>query len=187
MEMKLLAAAVCGVLVGGLVGCSQGPKPGAKPAAGKGIGGTIKGFHHISLSVENVDKSIAFYRDYFGCELLPGGGMRSGKEVSEGVGVPNAELKNFKLRAPNSDVIIELIEYVSVKGKPLAPHHISDFHIAHTCFIVDDLDKTHELLGAKDVKFLSPPVVVAQTGAKFNYAYDPDGNMIELVQLPKKK
>ncbi|MHC5056266.1 MAG: VOC family protein [Planctomycetota bacterium] len=185
MKRVIKPAAACWLVVGSLVGCSQ---PAKKPPApeGKGIGGTIKGFHHISLSVKDVDKSIAFYRNLFGCELLPGGGMRSGKEVSEGVGVPNAELKNFKLRAPNSDVIIELIEYVSVKGKPLAPHHISDFHIAHTCFIVDDLDRTYELLKAKEVRFLSPPVVVAQTGAKFNYAYDPDGNMIELVQLPKK-
>lgn len=146
----------------------------------------ISGFHHVNITVEDVDRSVAFYRDMLECDLLPGGGIREGAEISEGVGVPNVRLKNYKLRMPGSDAILELIEYVSVEGKPTQPHGIADFHIGHICFIVKDLDAVYAELVGKGVKFLSKPVVVKQTGAKFNYAYDPDGNLVELVQLPKR-
>lgn len=162
-------------------GCKQPPARIEKEPTGP-----FTGFHHVNITVSDVDRSIAFYRDLMGCELLPGGGIREGVEISEGVGVPNVRLKNYKLRMPNSKVILELIEYVSVKGKPTGPHSIADFHIGHICLTVADLDAVHGKLVAKGVRFLSKPVVVKQTGAKFNYAYDPDGNLIELVQLPKR-
>jgi len=144
----------------------------------------ITGFHHVNITVSDIDRAIAFYRDLLGCELLPGGGVRDGEEISAGVGIPNVSMKNEKLRVPHSDVLIELIEYVSVKGAPLPPHSIADFHIGHICLTVADLDDAYRRLSEKGVKFVSGPVVVKQTGAKFNYAYDPDGNVIEFVQLP---
>jgi catechol 2,3-dioxygenase-like lactoylglutathione lyase family enzyme len=148
-------------------------------------GGMITGFHHVNVTVGDMDRSIAFYRDLIGCELLPGGGIREGREISEGVGIPNVRLKNYKLRAPGSDVIVELIEYVSTKGRSLRPHSVADFHIGHMCFTVDELDAVYRALTEKGVEFVSHPVVVEQTGAKFNYAYDPDGNLIEFVEVPE--
>jgi catechol 2,3-dioxygenase-like lactoylglutathione lyase family enzyme len=142
----------------------------------------ITGFHHVNITVENIERSMKFYTELMECELLPGGGMREGEEISEGVGIRNARMKNYRLRLPNSDAVLELIEYTSEKGKPLEPHSVADFHIGHICFTVDDLDHVYQELQSRGVQFLSRPVVVKQTGAKFNYAYDPDGNILELVQ-----
>jgi catechol 2,3-dioxygenase-like lactoylglutathione lyase family enzyme len=181
------------LFVASFVGCTQ--RESAGPARSEQTGavtadarpsGTFTGFHHVSMSVKDVDTSIAFYRDGLGCTLLPNGGERFGKEVSEGLGIPNVRIKNYKLRAPNSSVIIELIEYVSHPGRPMQ-RTVNDHQIAHICFTVKDLDAVYASMVDEGVKFLSKPVVVAQTGAKFNIAYDPDGNMIELVQLPVKK
>ena len=176
---KAAAAFVLGALLAS--GCRH-----PRTTSRVGRAGPITGVHHVNVTVKDMDRSLAFYRDTIGCELLPGGGIREGEEISEGVGIPNVRLKNYKLRMPNSETILELIEYVSVKGKPAGPRSIADFHIGHLCFTVDDLDAVYRQLVEKKVRFLSKPVVVKQTGAKFNYAYDPDGNLIEFVQLPRR-
>lgn len=151
-------------------------------AGAESIADQVNSFNHVSITVKDLNRSIDFYKNVIGCKELPGGGLRKGKELSEGVGIKGAELDNYKLQFPNSNTLLELIKFRNVKQK-LGNNNLIDITgITHFCLMVKDVDVTYKILKANHVKCISPPVTVKQTGAKFFYAYDPDGNIIEIVQ-----
>ncbi len=53
------------------------------------------------------------------------------------------------------------------------------------CFVVDDCQADYERLVAAGMDFHCPPMG-GGTGAKLTYGRDPDGNIIELLELPKR-
>ena len=54
----------------------------------------MEGIFHTGVTVSNLDKSVRFYRDLIGLELITGPTeVSSGEELSKGVGVPNASLR----------------------------------------------------------------------------------------------
>ncbi|HBM15908.1 MAG TPA: hypothetical protein DD381_06150 [Lentisphaeria bacterium] len=144
----------------------------------------IDSFNHISITTNDLPNLLEFYRNIIGCKLLPNGGERSGDAISKGIGLENAKLLNYKLQFPNSDVILELIQMENPQSADGNKAKINSTGYTHFCLMVKDLDKTYQILKANKVKTISPPVEVKQTKAKFFYAYDPDGNIIEIVQVP---
>jgi catechol 2,3-dioxygenase-like lactoylglutathione lyase family enzyme len=74
-----------------------------------------------------------------------------------------------------------------VKEKASIANMIGYRHIA---FIVDDLDKSFEILKGNGVEFFSEPITVSEPesvkGFRFVYFRDPEGNIIELNKLPEK-
>jgi catechol 2,3-dioxygenase-like lactoylglutathione lyase family enzyme len=55
---------------------------------------------HAALSVSNLDRSVAFYRDILGLEIVVGPTeVYEGEELSRGVGVPGAVLRQAVLSA----------------------------------------------------------------------------------------
>ena len=144
----------------------------------------ITGIHHASISVSDMNQSIVFYRDLLGLKLLyvtEGGG----EETSRGVGVKGANMKLAVLKAGEDQ--IELIQYVSPKGKPYdrLPCDIGNMHIA---FLVKDIDKTYSDLKQKGLKFNASPIEITEEpmkGWKWTYFKDPDGAQLELVEQSK--
>lgn len=69
----------------------------------------ILSLHHPSFTVENLERSVAFYRDVLGLTLE--GIMERDPAYSEGVtGVPGAHLKVAYFTLPNAS--FELVEYM---------------------------------------------------------------------------
>lgn len=141
----------------------------------------IIGIHHSSVSVSDLDRSLAFYRDSLGLKLLytsEGGG----EETSRGVGLKGAKMRLAVLEA--GDDTIELIQYVTPEGKPykLQPCDIGSMHIA---FRVSDVHKMCEELKRKGVKFNAQPIEIKDGSMKgwlWTYFKDPDGAQLELVE-----
>ena len=79
----------------------------------------ITGVNHTSFTVSDVERSIAFYRDLLGMELLS---LAERDPIfSERVtAIPGAHLKVAYLKAPDGHRL-ELIEYLSPKGKSSIP------------------------------------------------------------------
>lgn len=141
----------------------------------------IDGVHHASVAVSNINKAIVFYRDVLGLKLLY---MveSAGEETSRGVGVKGANMKIAVLKA--GDDIIELIQYVTPRGKPYdrLPCDIGNMHIA---FRVSDINKVYDELKKKGVNFNSPPIEIIEGPMKgwlWVYFNDPDGAQLELVE-----
>lgn len=138
--------------------------------------------HHVGFSVENLDKSIEFYKAAFGFEVVDRC-VFSGPELSEVVNVPNATLDYAFMASDN--VVLELIEYREPRGRPYDRRN-NDIGTGHLCIVIDDLDATYERLLKLGVHFNSPPRQAPMDppfcGLKYTYCRDINGITIELYQ-----
>lgn len=143
----------------------------------------ITGIHHFALTVSDMDRSVAFYRDRFGLEVISDREVDGGY-VEEITAVPGAHVRIVHLLGYGKQV--ELLQYLSPVGARRAGE-LPDTGSAHLCFISDDLDDDVARLRAASVTFRSFPVETTNgpnRGARGIYVEDPDGNAVEVVQLP---
>lgn len=141
----------------------------------------IKGVHHASITVSDIDKSIAFYRDVLGLRLVYTV-ENSGEETSRNLGVREAKLKIAILRAGKDT--IELIQYVTPKGKhnDRIPCDIGNMHVA---FRVSDIYRVYSELRERGVRFNASPLEIREGPMKgwiWAYFSDPDGAQLELLE-----
>lgn len=144
--------------------------------------GITKG-HHTGFTVSSLDRSIAFYRDLLGLELV----FRWNPDADylrELVGYPEVDMHAAILRVPGTETFLELLEYRNVEQRPvdMANGNVGNGHIA---FMVDDLETFHKELASAGVKSVSPPVtptIGPNKGGRAVYLIDPDGFRVELIQ-----
>ncbi len=147
----------------------------------------LRSVWHTSWTVADLDRSIAFYRDLLGFELVETK-HRVGSFIERVVGFGGAELRIAALRIPAASAPsghhLELIQY-------LAPHGITlevrtcDVGSAHLALETDSIHEIHAELSRRGVTFVSAPVMVdsgSNAGSYACYLRDPDGFTIELVQ-----
>jgi lactoylglutathione lyase len=146
----------------------------------------IGGIHHTGLHVRDIERSITFYRDLIGLELLARRESRA-DYVADVVGYPGAVLQMAWLRHPGGGPILELLQYVEPSGTPVDTATPNP-GTAHVCFYVPDIDATYERLKAAGVRFKSQrPVAITQginKGGQAIYFTDPDTITLELIQPP---
>lgn len=145
----------------------------------------IVGAHHTSFTVADRDRSVAFFRDILGLELVYEREIRD-DYFGRIVGFPGCVVKAALLRLPASTHHIELFEYCQPAGKPVRPRPC-DPGSCHLSFLVDDLPGLYETLKAKGVEFSGPPVLIEagpNRGGYGVYLRDPNGILLELFQPP---
>ena len=143
----------------------------------------VSGAHHTSYTVTNLERSLEFYCDLLGCEVI----WR--REITDRyfrdiVVFSDSIVNGAQLRIPGSDHILELFEYVRPRGQTVDMNTNNPGN-SHLCFLVDDLQVAYEGLSAAGVEFKSPPVPIdggANAGALAAYLVDPDGISVELFQ-----
>jgi len=136
--------------------------------------------HHTGLTVRDLERSLAFYRDLLGMEVLFEQ-EKEGGYLGAIVGYPDARVRMAHLAFPGDVQRVELFQYVSPepRGEPGEPR---DVGITHVCLRVDDVDALAERLRAGGATFFSEPVLVdtgANAGGKGVYLPDPDGVILE--------
>jgi catechol 2,3-dioxygenase-like lactoylglutathione lyase family enzyme len=141
---------------------------------------------HTGITVSNLERSVAFWRDVLGFELSHTA-HQTGEMASEITGVPGAELKLAVLKTPGGHKI-ELLEYLAPAGRKrhvdLRPCDVGHVHVA---FIVDDLDAILSAIEASGWKAAGKPQTLKagpNTGKRVIYVRDPDGTTIEFMQTP---
>ena len=118
--------------------------------------------HHVSLIVADTARALRFWRDLVGLEVLP---------ERPDLGYPGAWLdlgggqQLHLLEVPNPD---------PVTGRPA--HVGRDRHLA---LAVEDLDAWAARLEAAGVAFTR-----SRSGRRALFCRDPDGNGLELVEMP---
>ena len=139
--------------------------------------------HHTGLQVADLDRSLGFYRDLLGFELVFRWNPQA-EYIGILVGYPGVDLHAAILKVPNSDTILELLEYRNVARHPVDTGTANP-GTAHTAYFVDDLDAMYERLVAAGVRAVSPPVtptIGPNVGGRAVYLMDPDGIRVELIQ-----
>ena len=142
--------------------------------------------HHTGLTVRSLDRSIEFYRDTLGFEIVFQWNPRA-PYIAELVGYPAVDLHSAILRIPNSDVYLELLEYRNI---PQVFNDMSNGNIgnAHIAFFVDQLEPLYERLASVGVKSVSHPVtptIGPNQGGRAVYMMDPDGFRVELIETKR--
>ena len=104
------------------------------------MAGITKG-HHTGFTVSSLERSIAFYRDLLGFELVFQWNPQA-PYLGELVGYPDVDLHAAVLRVPGSETFLELLEYRNIprQAVDMANGNIGNGHIA---FTVDDLETFH--------------------------------------------
>ena len=145
-------------------------------------GGSIEGVSHFGIQVADLERSIAFYRDLLGLELIARW-VRDQAYIQELVGYPGVELNVAVFRLPHSESFLEILEYRNVDKHPIDPGNANP-GTAHFCVYVPDLDSLHARLVAGGVRSCrrSSAHVGPNSGAKVVYMIDPDGIRIELLE-----
>jgi catechol 2,3-dioxygenase-like lactoylglutathione lyase family enzyme len=139
---------------------------------------------HTGITVANIDRSLAFWRDVLGFELSHRA-HQTGDLAREITGVPGAEISIAVLKAPGHK--IELLEYLAPpdrKRVDLKPCDVGSVHVALT---VDNLDAVLSTIAASGWKAAGEPQTLKSgpnAGKRVVYVRDPDGTTIELMQPP---
>ncbi len=134
---------------------------------------------HVGLTVKNLERSVAFYRDVIG--------MKEGKLLelkSETYRVytrnPAAHIKFTYMTS--GDFTLQLIEYVGGGGDALDLSH-NRVGCPHLAFRVPDVNaKLREIQQRGDGEVISEIVQLSPRSRNF-YAKDPDGVLIEVSQV----
>lgn len=135
----------------------------------------IENFSHICIGVSDIDKSLEFYRDVLGMDVvfdvaLEGPSLEAvtGREGEKGRMVGGLI----------GGTMVELLALGDV------PRYAEGPHIGYTnmSLRVADVDAAYAQLQAFDGVRCEPPVDIG--GVRMLFLYDPDATPIELVELP---
>jgi len=121
----------------------------------------VSGFNHASFTVSDMDRSLAFYRDFLGMTLEA----------------------DRELQAPH---ISRITGFPGTCMRPaLRTCNVGNAHVA---FDVEELPKVCRELSARGVQFRSEPVEIPSgplQGGYVVYLSDPDGITLEFIQRPQ--
>ena len=139
---------------------------------------------HTGITVANLERSLAFWRDVLAFELSHSP-HQTGELASEITGVAGAEISIAVLKGYGHK--IELLEYLAPTDRKridLRPCDVGSVHVALT---VDNLDTILSTIAASGWKASGKPQTITigpNTGKRVVYVRDPDGTTIEFMQLP---
>jgi catechol 2,3-dioxygenase-like lactoylglutathione lyase family enzyme len=138
--------------------------------------------NHVGISVSDIERSIAFYRDLFGLEqrmeIMP----FSGEQYEAIMDIPGVTGRICMIG--KGDLNLELFEFDKAKAKD-PEYPVSDRGISHFGFEVDDIAATYAKLEEAGVRIHCPVITFMGGSMKATYCRDPDGNVFEILEPGK--
>ena len=145
----------------------------------------IIGADHTGVTVSNLERSLAFWRDVLGFEFSHGAHQK-GEMAEQITGVKGAELKLAVVKAPNGHKI-ELLEYFAPPDrKKNTRHRPCDVGSIHVALIVENLERLLKRMTAAGWKTAGQPQTLTagpNAGKRVIYVRDPDGTTIEFMEV----
>ena len=135
--------------------------------------------HHVGITVEALDRTLPFYRDVLGLEVLDRFSV-SGAAFADAVDVPGATGRFAHLEAGGAR--LELVEY-DPEADSRTPPALNQPGATHVGLAVDDLDARFEAL-PEDVETLCEPRTT-ESGTRICFLRDPEGNLVELLEVER--
>jgi catechol 2,3-dioxygenase-like lactoylglutathione lyase family enzyme len=141
----------------------------------------FNGLKHASFTVSDMARSLAFYRDILGLDVVfdsaEAGETFKGPGLDNLTGCPGSELHIVFLKIKED--MLELIQYTP-KGKGLEGNKASDTGNAHICLDTENIQALYKKLSENGVNIHYPPQNLG--GVDVMYFRDPDGIIIESMQ-----
>ena len=160
---------------------------------------------HINVNCTNLERSIKFYEllgfvvyvdsiPYLPWQRQGAESTDTDEELATALGIPVANTaasaaKTCIMHHPDAPwPKIDLTEWVGDAGstKSTAHEYSANAGIVRICLASASVDKDYELLTSNGFECLSAPIARLGGSFKVFVAKDPDGVMIEIIELPKK-
>jgi catechol 2,3-dioxygenase-like lactoylglutathione lyase family enzyme len=141
---------------------------------------------HVSVTVAELDRSLAFYQGLLQISVL-GRGEDDGPPIPTPKGVIHSRFRFADLDLGGGQ-ILELLQYLHPKRRPLHPTAFAPGG-GHVGLRVSNLEAALRRLRRAGVLPRFRPIQVDApswwAGARVVYVSDPDGTTVELVQRPR--
>jgi catechol 2,3-dioxygenase-like lactoylglutathione lyase family enzyme len=136
---------------------------------------------HAGIVVQDMQKSLHFWRDVMGLKVTAD--FRAEDKYIETLQhLEGVKLHMIKLTAPDGS----MIELLRDSGNPTPPperNQLCDRGIRHLAFTVADAESAFQQLHKAGCETLSSPVTAPDGKARLFFARDPEGNLIEIVEV----
>lgn len=144
---------------------------------------TLERLDHIGLSVADLERSLAFYRDLLGMEVIRVLECAPTSRLGEVAGIPRCQARIAHLKL--GDSMLELFEYQDPRGRPLpTDSRQADHGFIHAGFRSNDVRADAARLAKLGVRLISEPVEF-RPGVWVVYFFGPDGEVCEIRQTPE--
>lgn len=146
-------------------------------------------FGHVNVIADDWRLLASFYRDVFGCTLVPPERDLSGPHLEAATGIPGAHIRGAHLRLPGGGAdgpTLEVFEYE--KGSPSGTRAVNAPGFAHIAFEVPDVDEAWQGVmdhGGSPLGEIVRQRIRGRGQLTFVYMRDPEGNIIELSSWEK--
>lgn len=121
---------------------------------------------HTRMRVDDLERTIAFYRDVLGLEVVERHDSPRGSRLAF-------------LKASGSDELIEICSYPAA-----GPVRVQE-DLVHLAFEVDDLDATMTELSTKGVPITDGPTTTS-SGTRFAFIDAPEKYEVELIERTRR-
>ena len=137
---------------------------------------------HVGLGISDMDRSLTFYRDLLGMEVLMDLDI-SDDRMARVIGVPGAKCRIVHLKLGHN--ILELFQYFEPRGKNRARQMQQyDYGLIHLGFEINDFHNHIDQLKKHNIEFLGEPVEF-RPDVWVAYFRGPDGEVCEIRQQPE--
>ena len=135
--------------------------------------------NHTGISVTDMERSLGFYRDVLGLELVMDMDVDRHAGLDTVVGMTDTIGRVVMLAA--GDSLVELWCYANPAGRPLpADYKPADRGVTHVALEVNDVDAMHTRVVAAGFRAKSAPVDLGIH--KTCYVHGPDDEIVELLE-----
>ncbi len=136
---------------------------------------------HVGIVVHDLERMLRFWRDVMGLQVTLDC-REEGQFIDTVQGLSGVRLRMIKLRAPDGS-LIELLHDEMHPTLPPEHNDLCDRGIRHLAFTVADVEAAWAALCHGGCTTLSEPVTAPDGKARLFFARDPEGNLLEIVQV----
>jgi len=136
---------------------------------------------HTGIVVTDMERSLRFWRDVMGLKVAVDF-REKGVFIDTVQGLSGVDLRMIKLTAPDGS-IIELLQDAAHPTPVAERNRLCDRGIRHVAFTVADIETSWTRLNEAGCEVLSAPVASPDGKVRLFFARDPEGNLMELVQM----
>jgi predicted enzyme related to lactoylglutathione lyase len=144
----------------------------------------IKNIRHTGIVVRDLAKMSKFYRSLGFID--DNSALEEGSFIEQVTGIKNVKLEWVKMKAPDG-YLLELLQYhshaIHTEVTNQKPNQLGCSHMA---FTVDDITQACESIIDAGGSIINEPITSPNGNVKVTYCYDPEGVLMEIVEVIKE-
>jgi len=144
----------------------------------------ILAVRHAGVVVTDMGRSLRFYRDLLGLRIVDER-QEFGEYAETLLALDRVHVHTVKLAAGSGPTLLELLHFRSHPRTIELEREVCSVGPTHVALTVDDVDFEYRRLTQAGVPFVAPPQRSPDGRAKVTFCRDPDGALIELVEVAR--